>query len=305
MRGFWGNLRRADGGGRRNDRRRRARTAVGVLTVVAGILLTAAAAFADAADPDVPPAGLHGTVAVDPNTGVRTLTVSGTWTWASHNKSCEPPDRFGVGWAVDWGDSNGNDVGTLAGKLVSVGVKTGTALNAADNTVHYATPSNCTSALNSNGDPIGAWGPISHKYPATQNSFSVCAVMYDLHYDAKNTPPVQSGALVAGGAGNNDDNSVIKGAAVAQGGRGNVCDVVTFTPPSTPTTVKASVAGTTETTAAPAVLGETAEKPAALPRTGSDSHLLIFASGLLLIELGLWAMWLGRRRRPKRAGVST
>jgi uncharacterized repeat protein (TIGR01451 family) len=76
------------------------------------------------------------------------VTVAGGWVWYTHGSDCNT-DRAGVGFAVDWFDptdqnadgSHGNSIGksvlvNSVSKVIGVGVKSGNALNPADNVVH-------------------------------------------------------------------------------------------------------------------------------------------------------------------------
>ena len=191
------------------------------LLAAAGLILSVAATvLADAPDPAAggPSASTVGL----------TVTVSGTWTWASRPTCAAKGDEDvarQVGYAVDWGDSAapGNPVGSTG---FDVGVLAGDANNATDNAVHLA--GNCS----------GTWGPISHTYAAA-GSYDVCVLMYDVK-----TPPKSTGrhSLIAGGTSRNTDNSAEENEQTPLGNGCFAAAIVVATP--TPETVVHGATGT-------------------------------------------------------------
>ena len=181
-----------------------------VLVILAALLsaMFAIKAAADAPDPTLP---FSASVAVDPISGNRTLTLSGAWAWTTHSTDCNN-DRFGVGWAVDWNDpaqpgNNLNNTGIFVGS-------TGTGLNPPDNSVHYyAGPNPPRCGVYNGSYNTGQWGPMTHVYPSSQSSFSVCVVTYDLHFAGHGSNGVKSDDLIAAAVAPskyNKDNSVEK-----------------------------------------------------------------------------------------------
>jgi len=154
------------------------------------VLLSAAPAFANAADPNP---GTTATATKNPD-GTTTVRVSGTWSWPSQT-GCT--NRYGAGWAIAWSDPNqpGN---VVSGHGVSIYVGTPT-----DNAVHFTASQPC-GTLDANNHPHGAWGPEEHTYAAGTDVGKVCVNMYDLHDTQANKP----GDYIAGGNGHNGDNSV-------------------------------------------------------------------------------------------------
>ena len=156
----------------------------------AAVVLFAAPAFANAADPNP---GTTATLTTNPD-GSKTVRVSGTWSWPSQN-GCS--NRFGAGWAIAWNDPNqpGN---VVSGHGVTIYVGT-----PSDNTVHF-NPSQPCGTLDANNHPHGSWGVEQHTYAAGTAVGKVCVNMYDLH----DTQAQKPGDYVAGGSGHNGDNSV-------------------------------------------------------------------------------------------------
>jgi hypothetical protein len=247
----------------------------GAVLIVGLLAFGAVPAFANAPNP----ISTTGSVVKNSN-GTYTLTVQGTWSWATQT-NC-PTNRNGVGYNVDWFDGNtANPIGTSSSPngILYVG-------DSADNIVHslenldpsntdtafpgvpanYLTHNTTSSAPNSTDakdwasncgstDPTtkissGTWGPISHTYN-TSGPFKVCAVMYDPHGNGTasggniGTSSVKD--ITAGGSGRNQDNSY---EANGTGTTGNQCTTTTFTPPSNPptTTTTSTPPPTTTTT---------------------------------------------------------
>ena len=191
-----------------------------VLVVAMGsLILGVAGAGADAADPVL--SATTGTIVTNTN-GSRTLTIQGQWQWPTHKSDCSQ-DKRAVGFAVDWNDATqpGNVVTTLNGQTIDVGAAAPNAFNAADNLVHH------TGAGTDSVDPnvwrgqcgaynaaadynTGAWGPISHTYPAGTGPITICALMYDVHVKTNGGSPNGDKEIIAGGDKHNDDNSAEK-----------------------------------------------------------------------------------------------
>src|SRR5690242_13662689 len=86
-----------------------------LLALTVGLIVPA---FAMADAPDVTTA--TGKIVAQDATSV-TVEISGTWSWTTHHSNCNT-DRAGAGFAVDWGDNNGNHVTTLGNDSIDVGV---------------------------------------------------------------------------------------------------------------------------------------------------------------------------------------
>jgi hypothetical protein len=132
--------------------------------------------------------------------GSITVTVQGDWDWQTQTGTEAQPcggTRYGVGWAIAWGDPNqpGNPV-TKGSITLLVGTPS-------DNAVHYNPALPC-GTLGAGNHPTGGWGPDSHTYAAGTNVGHVCVNMYDLH----DTQAAKPGDYIAGGKGHNSDNSV-------------------------------------------------------------------------------------------------
>src|SRR3954469_18743239 len=185
------------------------------LLALAVTLCLPALAAADA--PDVTSA--TGKVVAQDATSV-TVEISGTWAWTTHHSDCNT-DRAGAGFAIDWGDNNGNHVTTLNGDSIDVGVLTSTLLNNQDNAVHTEsgatglTGFTCGTYKPALGYNTGTFTGLTHKYPANSAIPQICALAYDVH--GKNG--VASGAkdVTAGGSGHNSDNSAEKNASTPGG----------------------------------------------------------------------------------------
>src|SRR4051812_44508007 len=176
------------------------------LLALAVTLAVPALAAADA--PDVTSAA--GSIVSSDASGT-VVEIHGTWQWTTHNTNCNN-DRAGVGFAVDWGDNNGNHVTTLNGDSIDVGVATATSRNAADNVVHNATGGSGTYTCGTfNGSyNTGTFSGLTHKFP-TGSIPTICALSYDVH--GQNGTPSAPSETVAGGSGHNADNSAEKNAA--------------------------------------------------------------------------------------------
>ena len=166
-----------------------ARKLFSIPVVVGLVLLPAAPAFANAANPN---AGTTATATKNAD-GSTTVNISGTWSWPSQT-GCS--DRFGAGWAVAWNDPNqpGN---VVSGHGVTIYVGTPT-----DNAVHFDASDPC-GTLDANNHPHGRFSD-SHTYAAGTDPSTVCVNMYDLH----DTQAKKPGDYIAGGNGHNADNSV-------------------------------------------------------------------------------------------------
>ncbi|MFL5824870.1 MAG: hypothetical protein ACJ764_15670 [Solirubrobacteraceae bacterium] len=229
--------------------RRLARGLVGIATVTC-MLAFALPAMANAPNP--------GTTTVDQavvnSDGSRTVTVEGTWTWASQT-DC-PSHRNGVGYQIDWFDNTTNAIGKTNSPngILYVG-------DAQDNIVHsietlggssavgnaywngvpssYVHGTNPTSTdasnwfsqcsgLNSSGVAAGHWGPITHTYAASYTQpITLCPIMYDPHGGSENSGKSSVKDITAGGnagsKGYNNDNSYETNGT---GPNGNICPMV-------------------------------------------------------------------------------
>src|SRR6185295_12110219 len=140
---------------------------------IIGALTIVTLAFGDAADP-----GTTVNLVQDSNNPLK-VTIDGNWHWLSRDYPCI--DGRWNGWAIDWGDYNGNFVQSkdqAAGVGFHVGSPNGDPNNTDDNTV--STNKDCGSSGDSNGKAQGEWGPITHTY-ATPGTYHICALMYDIH----------------------------------------------------------------------------------------------------------------------------
>ena len=193
-------------------------------------------------------------IVVNPN-GSTTVTVQGTWTWASQN-NC-PAARNGVGYQVDWFDNQTNAIGQANSPdgILYVG-------DAQDNIVHsiealggsstignafwdgvpssYLTHNTTTttptktdaqnwfsqcSGVNSSGVAAGTWGPITHTYAANAaQPLQLCPIMYDPHGGHQNSGQSSDKDITAGqnasSNGYNNDNSYESNGS---GPNGNIC----------------------------------------------------------------------------------
>ena len=238
------------------------------MSTAAAMLVFALPAFANAPNP--------GATTVDQVTvnadGSRTVTVEGTWTWASQTK-CSTA-RNGVGYQVDWFDNQTNAIGTSGSPdgILYVG-------DAQDNIVHSietlggssvvgnaffdgvpssylshntnsTTPtktdaqnwlSQCDN-VNSSGETAGTWGPITHTYaPSFTGPIELCPIMYDPHGGHDNSGQSSVKDITAGAnAGTNsysDDNSYQTNGT---GPNGNSCPKISV--PTLTTSASSAVA---------------------------------------------------------------
>jgi uncharacterized repeat protein (TIGR01451 family) len=208
--------------------------------VTLGMLaVTIASAGADAADV----ASAHAVGVVVNGDGSITVTLAGDWVWTTHDSDCNL-DRFGVGWAADWNDPNtpGNHVATLGSDSIDVGVATANAYNVVDNNVrYYADTPRCGVFDAGDGFNSGTYGArvdqlaneagfngfLSHTYAPGTTDIAPCVVVYDIHKQNGDLNDPQPQDLIAGGNGNNGDNSANKN---EQTPAGNVCAPVTIEP---------------------------------------------------------------------------
>ena len=157
------------------------------LLLVVAAIIGVITVFGNAADP-----GNTVNVTVDPVNPLK-VTLNGNWIWDSQSFPCI--DSRWVGWAIDWGDFNGNFVqskGQAAGVGFHVGSPTG--VNTDDNTV--STNKDCGTSATGTGKAQGTWGPITHTYSAPGN-YQICALMYDIHNTYTDTHVDLSGAINA------------------------------------------------------------------------------------------------------------
>src|SRR5215212_2886708 len=113
----------------------RRRCATTALVMIAGSLVFAAGALADAGNP------ILNTItasSVD-NGDTVTITVKGQWNWQSHGSDCNF-DRAATGAAIAWSDKNGRLVGTNEVQRITL---TGTTAGASF-TVKYKSLANIT-----------------------------------------------------------------------------------------------------------------------------------------------------------------
>ena len=203
--------------------------------LAAAMVLTfglAGSVFANAANPS----GANPALVVG-----HTVTLTGNWTWASQDFPCGASSAANrnVGWAFDWGDGFTGNFVQSKGAAVGVGFHVGSPqsgeagfdpLNTDGNTVQ--TNHDCGDAADTAGHATGTWGPISHTF-ATQGEHQVCLIMYDIHLDHTSGLP-KSGELVAGGTGNNDDNSAETNGLVPDQGTTNQCLPINIVIPKVP-----------------------------------------------------------------------
>jgi hypothetical protein len=183
--------------------------------LLAAIVTLGVPALAMADAPDI--TSTSGTVSSDGHT----VTISGTWAWTTHHSDCNQ-DRAGVGIAIDWNDpaQPGNFVTTLNGTPIEVGTPS-------DNNVHNTgggTGGGFSCGTFNGSYNTGSFSGMTHTYSGALPS-TICALSYDVH--GKNGTPNSGKELVAGGSGNNDENSAQKN---GQTPAGNVCAAVHFNP---------------------------------------------------------------------------
>jgi hypothetical protein len=215
----------------------------------------------------IPSSTIAGTLTTNSD-GTETLTINGTWTWPGLSGDCNLRHRA-VGFAIDWNDTTqpGNPVATVGGVQVAVGAAAANARNAQDNAVHPTPLTEFPNAWggcgrpNSQGVSAGAWGPISHVYPAGSGpSFTVCAVMYDVMLNANGGQPTSARETRAGGSNHNGDNSAQQNGAVSG------CQ--TITPPTPPVPGTGAASGTSS---------QGLFQPWPLALVGAGSCLLVLA----------------------------
>ena len=160
------------------------------------------------------------------------------------------PSATSAGRSTGATGSDGNFVqskGAAAGVGFHVGSPQSgdTGFNAANtdgNTVQ--TNGDCGDGADADGHAEGTWGPISHTF-ATEGEHQVCLVMYDIHLDHTSGLP-KSGEQVAGGTGNNDDNSAETNGLVPDQGTTNQCLPINIVVPKVPSiSIDKTVAPTT------------------------------------------------------------
>lgn len=214
--------------------------------LAAAMVLTfglAGSVFANAANPS----GANPALVVG-----HTVTLTGNWTWASQDFPCGASSAANrnVGWAFDWGDGFTGNFVQSKGAAVGVGFHVGSPqsgeagfdpLNTDGNTVQ--TNHDCGDAADTAGHATGTWGPISHTF-ATQGEHQVCLIMYDIHVTDANVP--KAGELIAGGTGNNNDNSAETNGLVPDQGTTNQCLPINIVVPKVPSiSIDKTVAPTT------------------------------------------------------------
>lgn len=234
------------------------------VSTAAAMLVFALPAFANAPNPATTTVDQ---VAVNAD-GSRTVTVEGTWTWASQN-NCSTA-RNGVGYQIDWFDNQINQIGknNSPNGILYVGdaqdnivhsVETLGGSSAFGNAFFDGVPSsylshNTTSAaptqtdaknwlsqcdgVNSSGVTAGSWGPISHTYPASfTGPITLCPILYDPHGGRDNSGQSSLKDIIAGGNGHNDDNSY---EGNGTGANGDTCPTISV--PTLTTTASSATA---------------------------------------------------------------
>ncbi len=250
--------------GNAKDRRRIFRGLVAASTA-ASMLVFALPAFANAPNPATTTVDQ---VAVNAD-GSRTVTVEGTYTWASQN-NCST-SRNGVGYQIDWFDNQTNAIGgnkspngvlyvgdaqdnivhsvetlggsSAIGNAFFDGVPSSYLAHNASSTTPTQTDakawlSECD-GVNSSGVTAGTWGPISHTYAASfSGPITLCPIMYDPHGGRDNSGQTSVGDLTAGGQGHNDDNSY---EGNGTGANGDSCPTINV--PTLTTTASSATGG--------------------------------------------------------------
>ncbi len=204
------------------------RALLGLLVGLAALPLASVGALALLNNP-IPMGSINGNTVVNTD-GSQTLTLNGQWAFPAQTGDCNNAGRA-AGYAIDWNDPSqpGNAVGSTS---IDAGAAAANSYNPADNAVHPTPPTLYPSAWGGCGTynstlnyNTGAWGPISHTYsPGAGSSFNVCVVMYDVHLDSNGGQPNKASETIAGGAGNNGDNSADLSPQTG-------CQTVTGTPP--------------------------------------------------------------------------
>ena len=264
------------------DRRSRSLfRAVVTLCAAAGMLVFASLALANAPNP-LPGTGKVDKVVVNAD-GSTTVTVEGQWNWVTQT-DC-PTARNGVGYQVAWFDPSdtANPIGqnNSPNGVIDVGgpIRPG---GPNDNIVHAVQTepgggnatfgldvpssyvggnptqadaqnwvSNCNNEDPSTKVSSGAWGPITHTYPASfKGPFIFCPVMYDPHGGGTTSGgkigSSGQGDLTAGGNGHNNDNSY---EGNGTGANGNNCQQFTIAKIVTSATTPVTLGGSIQDTA--------------------------------------------------------
>ena len=223
--------------------------------------------------------------------GARTVSVAGQWEFSQQANCPSSRDGIGynVAWFDPTDTSNAIGATNSPDGIIYVGSSTDNIVHSLDNldpgntdptmpgvpasylshnTSSSAPTSTDVANWKSNCYPMGTnpnyaanvssgnWGPISHTYPASDtNPITICPVFYDPHGSGNGTDGTLGSSslkdIIAGGSGNNNDNSY---EGNGSGTEGNNCTKFTIptlnTTASTPGTVgtpitdSATVAGT-------------------------------------------------------------
>lgn len=194
-----------------------------LFAVMAVLVGTAAAAFANAANPLPDASGttdvLNGVVTPNANgtftvvSGHVDVQVGGTWNWGALSGSSPQSNctsRYGVGWAVDWAGVSNSASAPGALGAIQINKKSGgggffhifdTDMIASGNNYAFTGPCTPAELALDPGHPSGPWS-ATHTYTAGQIiPGTLCVNMYDLH----GTP----GSLKSGDEdplGNNDNS---------------------------------------------------------------------------------------------------
>jgi hypothetical protein len=151
------------------------------------------------------------------------VTVSGTWTWASQGTRTQ---LHYAGYAIDWGDvTSGNQLGSY---------HIGDGTPATNVVLQPTNPDRGTS---------GTWGSVSHTY-AKAGTYTVCVIMYDIGA-VKPFKTTGYHSLQASGPGHNTDN------AVDFGSPGATCGTFDVVPNAPSPTAVPTAAPTTAPSTAP------------------------------------------------------
>jgi hypothetical protein len=216
--------------------------------VVVGLVSFSSVAGANAANPDATTQA----VALVNNDGSVTVTMSGTWTWASQ---ADCTSRYGEGWAVDWWGISTDatpannftltnaDIVSPPGTLTTASITaTGTAPGTLSGGQFFHVSSNLNGeVVNSTsgctvtpGGITGLWSSTA-TYPNQQDiPAAICVNMYDLHFAG--TDPKTADFDPS----SNTDNSIHTNDFDPTTGDGFCSTPQIVTPSDTTTTTKAS-----------------------------------------------------------------
>ena len=174
-----------------------------LFAVMAVLVGTAAAAFANAANPLPDASGTtnvkNGVVTQNANgsftvvSGTVDVQVGGTWNWGDLSNSSQQSDctsRYGVGWAVDWAGVSNSASAPGALGAIQIGKKNGgggffhifdSDMIASGNNYAFTGPCTAAELALDPPHPSGPWS-ATHTYTAGQIiPGTLCVNMYDLH----------------------------------------------------------------------------------------------------------------------------